>query len=122
MEKYIEGLRGWRDALGVTVDYRGSTQYDVEEQITVLEQVIAKRPAGIALSAIDSKALTSTINKAVDAGIPVVLFDADAPDSKAYSFLQPTITMQGLRPRTRWRSFSAGKGNRNCDPARAAEP
>ena len=39
------------------------------------------------MSAIDSKALTSTINKAVEAGIPVVLFDADAPDSKAYSFL-----------------------------------
>ena len=42
LEKYSEGLRGWRDALGVTVDYRGSTQYDVEEQITVLEQVITK--------------------------------------------------------------------------------
>ena len=46
-----------------------------------------QKPSGIALSAIDSKALTSTINKAVEAGIPVVLFDADAPDSKAYSFL-----------------------------------
>ncbi|WP_339295825.1 substrate-binding domain-containing protein [Paenibacillus sp. FSL W7-1279] len=83
----LKGFEDGGDALGVTVDYRGSTQYDVEEQITVLEQVIAKKPAGIALSAIDSKALTSTINKAVDAGIPVVLFDADAPDSKAYSFL-----------------------------------
>lgn len=83
----LKGFEDGGDALGVTVDYRGATQYDVKEQITVLEQVIAKRPAGIALSAIDSKALTPTINKAVDAGIPVVLFDADAPDSKAYSFL-----------------------------------
>lgn len=83
----LKGFEDGGDALGVSVDYRGSTQYDVKEQITVLEQVIAKKPAGIALSAIDSRALTSTINKAVDAGIPVVLFDADAPDSKAYSFL-----------------------------------
>ncbi|KHF33869.1 substrate-binding domain-containing protein [Paenibacillus sp. FSL M7-1455] len=83
----LKGFEDGGDALGVSVDYRGSTQYDAKEQITVLEQVIAKKPAGIALSAIDSRALTSTINKAVDAGIPVVLFDADAPSSKAYSFL-----------------------------------
>ncbi|MGN7165560.1 substrate-binding domain-containing protein [Paenibacillus cellulositrophicus] len=83
----VKGFEDGGDALGVSVEYHGATQYDVQEQITVLEQVIAKKPAGIALSAIDSDALTATINKAVDAGIPVVLFDSDAPDSKAYSFL-----------------------------------
>ena len=31
--------------------------------------------------------LVPAINKAIDADIPVVLFDADAPDSQAYSFL-----------------------------------
>lgn len=83
----LKGFEDGGDALGVSVEYRGATQYDVKEQITVLEQVIAKKPAGIALSAIDSSALTETINKAVDAGIPVVLLDSDAPGSKAYSFL-----------------------------------
>lgn len=83
-------LKGFEDAaqaLNVSVEYRGATQYDVREQITVLEQIIAKKPVGIAISAINPKALTSTINKAVDAGIPVVLFDSGAPESKAYSFL-----------------------------------
>lgn len=83
-------LKGFEDAaevLHVSVDYRGSTQYDVHEQITVLEQVIARKPAGIALTAMEPTALTASINKAVDAGIPVVLFDSGAADSKAYSFL-----------------------------------
>jgi ribose transport system substrate-binding protein len=83
----LKGFEDAAEALGVSVEYRGATQIDANEQITVLEQVIAKKPAGIAISAIEPKALVQTIDKAVDAGIPVVLFDSDAPSSKAYSFL-----------------------------------
>lgn len=39
-------LKGFEDAsqaLNVSVEYRGAAQYDVKEQITVLEQVIAKK-------------------------------------------------------------------------------
>jgi ribose transport system substrate-binding protein len=83
-------LKGFEDAaqgLNVSVEYHGATQYDAHEEMTVLEQVIAKKPAGIALSAIHPEALNAAINKAVDAGIPVVLFDSGAPKSKANSFL-----------------------------------
>lgn len=83
-------IKGFEDAAGelnVSVEYRGAPQFDVYEQITVLEQVIARKPAGIAVSAVDAKRLNPTINQAVEAGIPVVLFDANAPDSKAVSFL-----------------------------------
>jgi ribose transport system substrate-binding protein len=83
----IKGFEDAATALNVSVEYRGATQYDSHEQITVLEQVIAKKPAGIAISAINPYELNTTINKAVEAGIPVVLFDSDAPASKAYSFL-----------------------------------
>ncbi|PLS08904.1 substrate-binding domain-containing protein [Neobacillus cucumis] len=83
-------LKGFEDAAGalnVSIEYRGAAQYDVHEQITVLEQVIAKKPDGIAISAIDPDKLTTTINKAIDAGIPVVLFDSGAPSSKAQTFI-----------------------------------
>lgn len=83
-------LKGFEDAsqaLNVSVEYRGAAQYDVKEQITVLEQVIAKKPSGIAISAIHSDALDVTIYKAIDAGVPVVLFDSDAPKSNAYSYI-----------------------------------
>ncbi|WP_407271345.1 substrate-binding domain-containing protein [Radiobacillus sp. PE A8.2] len=90
MDYWKRALKGFEDAaeaLNVSVEYRGATQYDVNEEITVLEQVIAKNPAGIAVSTMDPEALNPVIDKAVDAGIPVVMFDADAPASKAYSFL-----------------------------------
>ncbi|WP_127538703.1 substrate-binding domain-containing protein [Paenibacillus illinoisensis] len=83
----LKGFEDAGDALGVTVEYRGATRYDPKEQTTIIEQAIARKPAGIAISAIDPQSLIPVINKALDAGIPVVLFDADAPDSRAYSFL-----------------------------------
>ncbi|GAA3333851.1 hypothetical protein GCM10020331_099530 [Ectobacillus funiculus] len=86
-------LKGFEDAarvLNVSVEYRGATQYDVHEQIAVLEQIIAKKPAGIAISAINPTALTATINKAIDAGIPVVLFDSDASSSNVHTFFLGT--------------------------------
>ncbi|RUT35605.1 sugar ABC transporter substrate-binding protein [Paenibacillus zeisoli] len=83
----LKGFEDAGDALNVSVEYRGATQYDVREQITVLEQIIAKKPAGIAVSSIDPYALTPTIDRAAEAGIPVVLFDSGAPGSKAYSLL-----------------------------------
>ena len=89
-EYWKNSLKGFEDAaeaLRVSVEYRGATQYDEHEEVTVLEQVIAKKPAGIVLSAINSEALITAIDKAVSSGIPVVLFDSNIPNSKAYSFL-----------------------------------
>lgn len=100
IDYWKSSLKGFEDAaqaLNVSVEYRGSTQRDVHEQITVLEQIIAKKPAGIAISAIHPADLTETINKAVDAGIPVVLFDSDAPGSKAYSFLGTNNYSAGVK-------------------------
>lgn len=98
MEYWKSGLKGFEDAaeaLNVSVEYRGATQYDAREQALVLDQIIAKKPAGIAISAIDSPALVKSVNKAVDAGIPVVMFDAEASGSKAYSFLATDNTNAG---------------------------
>jgi ribose transport system substrate-binding protein len=90
LDYWRNSMKGFEDAaqaLNVSVEFRGATQYDANEEITVLEQVIARKPAGIAISAINPEALNQTINKAVNAGIPVVLFDSGAPKSKAYAFL-----------------------------------
>lgn len=83
-------LKGFEDAaqmLNVSVEFKGATQYDANEEKTVLEQVIARKPSGIAVSAINSDALVSTLNKAVDAGIPVVLFDSNTTASQVKTFL-----------------------------------
>ena len=41
---------------------------------------------GIAISCLNGDFLTETINRAMDAGIPVVTWDADAPNSKRIAF------------------------------------
>lgn len=90
IEYWKSGLKGFEDAaqlFNVSVEYRGAAHYDVHEQMTVLEQVIAKKPAGIAVSAIDSEALNPVIDKAYEQGIPIVLFDSDAPLSKASTYI-----------------------------------
>lgn len=83
----LKGFEDAADALNVSIEYRGATEYDLQEQMMVLDQVIAKKPAGIALSAIDTHGLDEVIDRAIEEGIPVVLFDSGAPNSRAYSFL-----------------------------------
>ncbi|GJM83518.1 hypothetical protein HMSSN139_60140 [Paenibacillus sp. HMSSN-139] len=58
-----------------------------EQQIHMMETMIQQQVDGIAISPIDSGALTPVINKAVDAGIPVICFESDAPDSRRSAYI-----------------------------------
>jgi ribose transport system substrate-binding protein len=59
---------------------------DAVEQAQIVESLIEKKVDGIAISVNDADALVESINKAVDAGIPVVCFDSDAPRSKRFAY------------------------------------
>lgn len=59
---------------------------DAVEQAQIIESLIEKKVDGIAISVNDADALKETIDKAIDAGIPVVTFDSDAPKSKRMSY------------------------------------
>ncbi len=73
-------------ALGVEVIYRGPERADELKQKEVLESFITQKVDGIAISVLNAEFLKSTIDKAVDAGIPVVTWDSDAPTSKRIAF------------------------------------
>lgn len=70
----------------VDVTYLGPDHADSLRQKEILESFISQKVDGIAISVTDADFLTSTIDKAVDAGIPVVTFDSDAPKSKRFAF------------------------------------
>jgi ribose transport system substrate-binding protein len=59
---------------------------DAVEQAQIIESLIEKKVDGIAVSVNDADALKESIDKAMDAGIPVVTFDSDAPASKRISY------------------------------------
>lgn len=70
----------------VEVVYYGPDHADQLKQKEILESFISQKVDGIAISVLDADFLTSTIDKAVDAGIPVVTWDSDAPKSKRIAF------------------------------------
>jgi ribose transport system substrate-binding protein len=70
----------------VEVIWRAPETADQLRQKEILESFITQRVDGIAISCLNGDFLTDTINRAVDAGIPVVTWDADAPKSKRQAF------------------------------------
>jgi ribose transport system substrate-binding protein len=70
----------------VIVDYRGPDHADELKQKEILESFISQRVDGIAISVLNASFLTSTIDKAIAAGIPVVTWDSDAPASQRIAF------------------------------------
>ena len=59
---------------------------DQLKQKEILESFITQRVDGIAISALNGDYLASTINRAIEAGIPVVTWDSDAPTSRRVAF------------------------------------
>jgi ribose transport system substrate-binding protein len=70
----------------VEVIWRGPETGDQLKQKEILEAFITQRVDGIAISCLNGDFLTEAINRAVDSGIPVVTWDADAPNSKRLAF------------------------------------
>ena len=72
--------------LGVNIAFAGPTTIDVESQNTILEQWIAKKPAGILFMPF-GQGHNTIINKAINAGIPLVCIDGDAANSNRIAFV-----------------------------------
>ena len=63
--------------MGYTIDYQGpATEADIAAQVDLVRNVIKRKPAGILLAALDSKALIPPVEEAMAAGIPVAMVDS----------------------------------------------
>lgn len=70
----------------VEILWNAPVNADQLKQKEILESFITQGVDGIAISCLNGDFLTDTINRAVDAGIPVVTWDSDAPKSKRVAF------------------------------------
>jgi ribose transport system substrate-binding protein len=80
---------GWAwagETLGVQATYVGPAEYDMNAMVAAFDQAIAKQPNGIAVFAVEP-VLEPSIDKAVDAGIPVVTILGDLPVTKRLAFV-----------------------------------
>jgi ribose transport system substrate-binding protein len=82
-----EGAQRTAKELGdVEVIYRGPEKADELKQKEIMESFISQKVDGIAISVLNAEAMRGTIDRAVDAGIPVITWDSDAPASKRIAF------------------------------------
>ncbi len=74
-------------ALGIKGTFTGPADFDTAGQARQLDEIVARKPAGLIIFPGDSDTLTPGIDRAVDAGIPVAMVIGDAPKSKRYVHL-----------------------------------
>ncbi len=97
MISFLSGIDYWKtcfkgfqeagNMFGIKTVYAGDPTADVAKEVTAFEQVVAKSPKGIAVTCVNADALKEPIQKAREAGIQVVTFDSDSPDSGRSSYL-----------------------------------
>jgi ribose/xylose/arabinose/galactoside ABC-type transport system permease subunit/ABC-type sugar transport system substrate-binding protein len=80
------GLYDRAKELGVSAVFTGPPTVDANAQIESINRAVAQRVDGIIVCAV-ADAVSPAIDKAVEAGIPVVCADSDAPSSRRFSFI-----------------------------------
>jgi simple sugar transport system substrate-binding protein len=68
--------------LGTTFQWTGSETSEVSEMVDAFEAAIAGNADGIAVALVDLEAFNDPIDRALAAGIPVVSYNADAPNNR----------------------------------------
>lgn len=81
--------------LGVETVYTGTPEYDVNKQVAVFDQVLAKNPKGIFLAPMNPDPFIEPINRAHEMGVPVVTFASDSPNSKRVSYITSDNVREG---------------------------
>ncbi len=89
MEKTIAHINEVRDHAGadkLTMTFEGaSDERNVNQQVNILDAVIAENPDVLCLSSADSSAYLAQLEAAGENGIPVVTFDANVGESELVS-------------------------------------
>ena len=82
---FLDAEKGMNDAgadLGVTVEWQSPLRAEAELQNEIMLNLISRGDVdGIAISCTTGDALMASINAALDAGIQVVCYDVDSPNS-----------------------------------------
>ncbi len=73
----VKGASDKAKELGYKIQYLGpATEADVAAQVDFVRTIVKRKPAGILLAALDSKALIPPVEEAIKAGIPVAMVDS----------------------------------------------
>lgn len=109
-----DGLRGWDAAgeqLGVKTSFIGPVEFDAQAQARTINECIAKKVAGILISPADPNVIIESCERAMKAGIPVVLANCVVNSEDAYyAFLGSDNYNVGVVGGTKAAEILNGKG------------
>ncbi len=89
-------MKGAEDAgkeFNVDVSYLGPQKYSVQELVNMIEQAIAAKPNGLAVTITDAQALDQPLKDAIASGIPVIAINV--PDYRGFAERIPYLAYVG---------------------------
>lgn len=95
---------------GVKVERVDPQKMELPLQVKAIEELIAQRVDGIALSAVDDGGLVPVIADAAKAGIKVITFDAPAPSSSALTYIGTDNQTAGAEAGKKMAELMKGQG------------
>ncbi len=82
------GTQAASQEFNVTVNFTGPTdEQDIEGQIGMVNDAVTARADAIVLAACDYNRLVDAVNRAVEAGIPVIVIDSDVNTTRTNGFV-----------------------------------
>jgi len=107
----IAGFNRAAHQYGVKAVVAGPNTFDAQAELQALQNAVAAKPDGILISVADPTVLQPEIDKAIDAGIPVITIDSDAPHSHRIFFIGTNNREAGRLGGERVVEKLGGKGN-----------
>ena len=97
--------------IDISIDWLTPPQEDAQVQAQRVAQAVDAGDNAILMSTSDANKVTGAINAAVDRGVPVMMFDSDAPNSKRFSFYGGDDEQIGRQVMDELAKQMNGKGN-----------
>jgi ribose transport system substrate-binding protein len=97
-------------SIDVRIDWRTPKAESAREQAERIRMAVKDGTDAIIVSCSDEEILTKAIDEAVDAGVPVMTFDSDAPASKRFAFYGPNDVEIGEAVMNELATLMDGKG------------
>ena len=104
-----EGLKLAGKCFGVQTEYKGPPDWNMQAMIQAIELAVAREPGGLMVIGFE-ESLNDAVNKAVDAGVPVVALDSDLPNSKRVAFVGTGNYEAGLKGGHKLAELISGTG------------
>lgn len=97
-----KGVEDAANELGYSTDYQGvPREIDIAQQVDLVRNIAATKPAGIVMAATDAKALVPPVEEAIAAGVPLVTVDSGV-DSEAPLAYIATDNVAGAADSAKW--------------------